>query len=355
MKAASLRLISPRNSLVTLIYLVVFTLFWVVPSSAQEIETKTISVSAIVKQVNRTGKLGFKRTVNLSFKSSGYLKELNVDEGDTFIRGQLLAELDTDELTAEKNASYARLLQAKREVKRILTLINKNLSSQQALDDAKTVVETTRARYKVAEYNLAKAKLYAPFNGVVLRRFSELGELQSSSQSTLQLAAIERNLVVRVALTAAEVSLMSLEQQVDISFGQYGVFIGTISKIPAIANQKSHLFTIEVLLTDLKSTQIAVGQLARLSTEIITDQLAYRLPIAALNSIDSQGRALIMLKESGSLVADSFKQQAFDIHSLSNNYIYLSAQEKSPPLTVITKGWQQLNLNGSQSLENKAK
>ncbi len=335
--------------------LLVFTLFWLMPATAQEIETNTIKASAIVKQVNRTGKLGFKRTINLSFKSSGYLKELYVDEGDTFIAGQLLAELDTVELIAKKNASYARLLQAKREVKRILTLINNNLSSQQALDDAKTNVDTSRANFKVAEYNLIKAKLYAPFNGVVLRRFSELGELQSPNQSTLQLAAIDKNLVVRVALIAEEVSLMKLQQQVEINIDKYGTFNGIISKIPAIANQQSHLFTIEVLLTDLKSTQIAVGQLANLTTQIMTDQLAYRLPIAALNRVDNQGRAVIMLKESDSMEVNSYKLQAFAIHSLSNNYIYLSAQENSPAITVVIKGWQQLNLTGSQSSENIVK
>lgn len=318
--------------------------FLVTPTYAQEFETKTINAEFMVNKINRTGKLTYKRTRNLSFKSSGYLDELTIDEGDSFTKGQVLAKLDTAELKAEKNASYARLLQAKREVNRINTLLSKKLSSQQALDDARTLVETTRASHKVAQYNLSKSLLIAPFDGVVLARFSELGELQSPNNSVLQIAAIDNNLVVRVALPAREVKAISLQQKIDINLSQFGDISGAVSKIPVIANQQSHLFTIEILLDDLKVTQVAVGQLVHISTEVTSDQLTYRLPIAALNSVDKQGRALIMLQEIGSSTLDKFSQQAFGIKRLSNDYIYLSAKPSAPPLTVITQGWQQLVL-----------
>ncbi len=322
--------------------------------SAQQIETKTIQAEAIVKKINRTGKLTFKRTVNLSFKTSGYLAELTVDEGDTFTKGQVLAKLDNEELVAEKNASYALLLQAKREVNRVNTLLKKNLSSQQALDEAKTLVETTRASHKVAEYNLAKAKLFAPFDGVVLARFTELGELQSPSQSALQLAAIDNNLVVRVALPAPEVNLVNLEQKIVVKLAQFGLVTGVVSRIPAIADRQSHLFTIDILLAELKATQVVVGQLAHISTKVTTDKFAYRLPIEALNSVDNQGRALVMLEDTNAAASDKFNQQAFEIKRLSNDYIYLSAQSSSLPLTVITRGWQQLALTQAKQ-ENETK
>ena len=318
------------------------------PVFAQQLETKTIKAEPIVKKINRTGKLTFKRTLNLSFKSSGYLEELNIDEGDSFIKGQLLAQLDSEELTAEKNASYARLLQAKREIKRINTLLSKKLSSQQALDDAKTLVETTRASYKIAQYNLVKAQLIAPFDGVVLSRYTELGELQNPNQSALKIAAVEHNLVVRVALTAAEVNLVKLQQRIDLNLTQYGLVTGTVSKVPAIADQQSHLFTIEVLLENLKVNQVVVGQLVHVLAEVMTDTFSYRLPLEALNSVDSQGKALVMVLDADSTETKSYRQQAFLIKQLSNEYIYLSAQPSSPPLTIVTRGWQHLAL-----IENK--
>jgi len=354
MKTLLFGLIPPRANHVLLLTLFFVGIFLTTSISAQQIETKTIKAEPIVKKINRSGKLTFKRTVNLSFKTNGYLEELTVDEGDSFTKGQVLAKLDNFELVAEKNASYALLLQAKREVNRVKTLLNKNLSSQQALDDAKTLVETTRANHKVAEYNLSKAKLIAPFDGVVITRFTELGELQSPSQSALQLAALENNLVVRVALPAGEVALVKLKQKIAVNLAQFGLVTGTVSKIPVISDQQSHLFTIEIQLAELKATQVVVGQLAHISTEVITNKLSYRLPIAALNSVDNQGRALVMLQGVNDTDPNNFSQHAFKINRLSNDYIYLSAQEHSQPLTVITRGWQQLALTKTKQ-ENEEK
>lgn len=351
MKPRLFGLLSSRIAPMLLISLFIVSTSLMTPVYGQAIETKTLKVEPIVKHINRTGKLAFKRTLNLSFKSSGYLEELNIDEGERFSKGQLLAQLDTAELIADKHSSYAHLLQAKRDVKRINTLLSKNLSSQQALDDAKTLLITTRASHKVALYNLAKAQLLAPFDGVVLNRFTELGELQNPNQSALQIAAIKNNLVVRVALTAAEVNLVTLKQNMKVNLAQFGVSSGTVSKIPAIADQKSHLFTIEVLLEDIAANQIIVGQLAHVITDITTDILAYRLPIEALNSVDSQGRALIMVLVSNSTEAEGYQQQAFVIKQLSNEYIYLSAKQSSLPLTIVTRGWQQLTLAKEPSVD----
>ncbi len=106
----------------TLLFLSSFLCFFSAASSAQNIVSEGYQLSQIAPEpytqvIKRSGKVNFKRTVKLSFKTAGFLTQLNVDEGDIFTEKQLLAALDTAELLAEKNATYARLLQAKRNVK----------------------------------------------------------------------------------------------------------------------------------------------------------------------------------------------------------------------------------------------
>ncbi|WP_343817361.1 efflux RND transporter periplasmic adaptor subunit [Colwellia asteriadis] len=317
-------------------------------SHAQSYKVNAIKAEPFIYEINRTGKLAFKRTLNLSFKTSGFLEELNVDEGDRFSAGQILAELDAFELIAEKNSTYASLLQAKQNVQRTELLLAKKLSSQQALDNAKTAVETTRARYKVAQYNLTKAQLIAPFNGVVLRRFTELGELQNPSQTALQLAALTDNLVARVTVTTNEIGMVTLNQKVNVNLTPYGKVTGFISKIPVIADQSSQLFTLEVLLPDIDATKVAVGQFVDVMINTKSEYYTYRLPIAALNSIDDEGNALITLinNDNQNESSPNHYTQAFKIIKLSNDYIYLAAQAGSLPLFVVTNGWQKL-LNDS--------
>lgn len=290
--------------------------------------------------IQRTGKVDFARVVNLSFKTAGFLTELNVDEGDIFEDKQLLAALDTSELQAEKNAAYARLLQAKRNIERVKTLMNKNLSSQRELDDALTAVETTRSSYRVAYYNLQKAQIFAPFKGVVVSRNTDLGELQSPGVGALQVATLSNNIIVRVALTAEEISLVHLNQQVKVHLAYSGLVDGKISKIPAIADSTSHLFTIEVSLEDTDFTKpLIVGQLARILIHSNSQDFVYRLPIAALNAVNEQGQALITIENNNVL-----QQHAYTIYKIDNNFLYLVAQQTSAALDVVIQGWNKLPL-----------
>ena len=290
--------------------------------------------------IKRTGKVDFSRVVNLSFKTAGFLTHLNVDEGDVFEENQMLAALDTSELKAEKNATYARLLQAKRNIERVKTLLKKNLSSQRDLDDALTAVETTRAAYRVAFYNLEKAQIFAPFNGVVVQRNTDLGELQSPGSRALQVAALSKNLVVSVSLTGEEISLVHLNQKVKVHLAYSGLVDGKISKIPAIADSRNHLFTIEVSLEETSFTKpLIVGQLARILIYAQGQDFVYRLPIKALNAVNEQGQALVTIEKD-----NKPEQHAFTIYKIDNDFLYLVAQENSTALDVITLGWNKLPL-----------
>lgn len=322
------------------IALILWLSFMTQPLLAQSYDTEVINAELYNNTIQRTGKLDYKRTLNLSFKSAGFLALLNVDEGQTFEKGQLLASLDISELQEEKNSYYAQLTQAKRDVKRINRLMDEKLASERDLDMAKTEVETIRAAYQVAYYNLEKAKIYAPFSGVVLARNTELGELQSPGQTALQVAKLDW--VVKVALTGREINQIRLGQVVKVSLNESGIIDATISKIPAIANSVDNLFTIEILLPKSENRMIA-GQLASINIAFESDKFVYRLPIAALVAVDDDGKAVVIAKSLGS---DEFKPHSFEVFQLDNDYIYLRANPNDEPLNIVTQGWQNYSSGG---------
>lgn len=308
--------------------------------SNESYQVTQVDAEPYIQVIKRTGKVNFRNTVNLSFKTAGFLTKLNVNEGDIFEKKELLAALDTSELTADINASYARLLQAKRNVERIQIMLAKKLSSQRELDDALTAVDTTRAAYRVTVYNLEKAQVFAPFSGVVVQRNTDLGELQSPGQIALQVAALEHNLIVSAALTSEEIGLVRLNQKVQVHIARFGIIEGVISKIPAISNSRSHLFTIEVLLPETNFTRpLIVGQIARILIHSQSLDFVYRLPIEALNAVNDKGEALIALYKNSEPL-----QRAFSIYKVDNEYLYLEATQSDLPLQVITQGWNKLPL-----------
>ncbi|GHE88895.1 efflux RND transporter periplasmic adaptor subunit [Thalassotalea profundi] len=318
------------------VFFVLFLSFISLSIMAQSYESQKITATPFQQAISKTGKLDFKRTLDLSFKATGYLKILNVDEGEYFEAGDILAALETTELTADKNAKYASLLNAKRNVGRISELIAQDLSSAQALDLAQTEVETTRAAYRSAFYNLEKAQIMAPFSGQVLKRYTEVGKLESPSQIALSIASLENNWIIKVALTEAEIALVTLKQPVNVRLNNAGNVNGVISKIPASADAETQLFNIEILLPDVtKEYRLIAGQLAQITINTTVDDYVFAVPIDALVEIDEQGNAILMTLNDTTLPIS----QAFPIYKLDNQYIYLSADSRLSEMTVITHGW----------------
>jgi len=332
--------------LITCFLITILPLFVNVVSANEKakasVDIISVSVQPYQSLIKRTGKLAFKRTLNLSFKSSGYLTGLTVDEGEYFTKGQVLARLDVAELIANKNSKYALLMQAKREVTRIKSLIAKNLSSAQQLDNAKTLLATHRAAYKVAYYNLEKAQIMAPFSGIVLTRYATLGELQVPGKNVLTVAANTNNWVVKVALTEAEIHQIQLKQKAQVNLYQTGLVEGIVIKIPAMADLQNNLFTIEVLLPQLdRSLGLIAGQPANVHLSTVAQQFVYPIPMAALIRVDQQGKAIIAVQ---SVKTKKIALQSFAIFKMDNKFIYLFASPNNAPLQLVKQGWQSMNI-----------
>ena len=177
---------------------------------------------------------------------------------------------------------------------------------------------------------------------MVLKRYAELGELQSPGKEVLKVAALENNLVVSVALTGEEISLVHLNQKVKVHLAYAGIVDGKISKIPAIADSNTHLFTIEVSLTDGKLTESMIaGQLAKILIHAQVKDFVYRLPIDALISVDDNGKAIILTQNDS---GNGFEHRYFDIHKIDNQFVYLSASSHETTLQVVVRGWQHIQV-----------
>lgn len=303
---------------------------------AQEYAQQSFSPEPLIDKVTRTGKLEFKRTTALSFKTSGYLRSLKIDEGQVFKSKTQLAALDISELIEQKNAAYSRLVEAKKTLKRAKRLLNDGVGSEEAVDNAETLVETTRSDFKIANYNLEKSTITAPFNGLVLTRHTELDELQSPGTPVLTVASLENNWVIRVQLTEKEVIQLKRRQQVDVQLRKIGSVSGIVSKIPAIADPVTNLYTIEISLPDVAIIEgMIAGQMAEVTFYFEQDSLVYRVPLGAISGVTLDGEAEFVTYNN-----NQYQTFSVPILSLDNQYAYLDAYEGNDNISLIVQGWQ---------------
>lgn len=127
-------------------------------------------------------------------RTNGYLKRWTVDIGAHVKAGQLLAEIDTPEVdqqlqqaradlaTAEANLHVAEVTAARFE-----SLLKTDSASRQEADNAagdyaakKAVVESARYNVKRLEDLRSFEKIYAPFDGVITARNTDVGALIDS-------------------------------------------------------------------------------------------------------------------------------------------------------------------------------
>ncbi len=129
--------------------------------------------------------------VRLSFRASGKIQKLYVDEGYLVKKGDIVARLDTDELEKAKNEAQAKVRQAQaqlqkteKDFQRIKELFDSNVTSQEKLDTAEAElqvacsnVDALEATLALAETRLGFAELKSPLDSFIIVKSAEEGEV----------------------------------------------------------------------------------------------------------------------------------------------------------------------------------
>ena len=110
-------------------------------------------------------------------RSTGVLEEIFVEEGDTVKKGQLLAQLDVEQLSLEVAQLSATSKKLKKELDRQKSMFKRKLTSSDALDRARFEYLAQDAQYKLSKLKLNYASIRAPINGMIIERHVKAGNL----------------------------------------------------------------------------------------------------------------------------------------------------------------------------------
>jgi len=262
----------------------------------------------LAKNVVATGKIQAITQVDVKSKASGIVKKLYVDYGQMVTKGQVLAELDKEEIQARVNQQRASLEAAeaaangavadlqrakvdaegpdvpmlKRAYDRARQMSKEGVISDAALDDAHKNYEMAVNKQKLAQANeaVAQAKvreaqaqvsqsrallaqtdeefrnstITAPIDGMVLSRNVEVGDAVSSilvlgSSATLVMTLGDiREVYVKGKVDESDIAKVYLGQEARIKVESYKdrTFGGKITKISPMGVEKDNVTTFEV-------------------------------------------------------------------------------------------------------------
>ena len=136
--------------------------------------------------------------VDLLPQVDGYVKEIHFCEGDLVKEGQLLYTLDDERYQAVANQRRADLAAAEAEQRRAVRYYERMQSADErgitqlerdnaeaAAESSKAAVLQAKANLVVAEYDLKKAKVYAPIAGQIGKTTAHVGDYVAPSKGPL--------------------------------------------------------------------------------------------------------------------------------------------------------------------------
>jgi len=276
----------------------------------RSVNSAVAEYGAVSEAVTLVGSLRAQEQVEVNPRVSGRVKTLLVDIGDRVLAGDLLAEIEDDELLQQLQQSEASLDVSRAMLEqRVLELRNQevNLERARGLQDSGLMsaeqFEQAQTRYDVAQaqVNLARAQqgqaeaghrelqirhgqmsIRAPMNGFIGRRWIDRGALVNSNTpivtivnlATLELvAAVPEREVTKVAIGATGIVY------VDALPGE--TFVGEVARISPLLDPQTRTAQVEVVVPNTDD-RLRAEMFARVELSLGSNREALRIPRQAL-------------------------------------------------------------------------
>lgn len=246
-------------------------------------------------------------------KAAGTLLQLHVAEGSRVRVGQVLGQVDLEELRqrlAERSASVesarAQLEQAQHQHRANEGLAAQSFIAPTALEVSKAALESSRAQWNAAKaqlegahLGLRDAALVAPISGIVAKRHALPGEKLTGEQQVLTIVDLSQ-LELAGLVGTHEVSQlapgMSARVQVE---GNNDWADARIVRIAPAAEPGTRSIGVSLALANPKE-RFHAGQFASAKVSLDDQQERLTVPIAALGN--AGGQDYVWLIEKGALV-----------------------------------------------------
>lgn len=271
-------------------------------SETNEAQPKDVKVStgqalaeSVPLTVTATGGLEADKSVMVSTRMMGWIRQVHVIEGQVVQKGDPLVSIDDSDLMAKKaqaeagiTEAEAVLANAERMAARFQRLYEEKSVSKQQLDDVLTGRDRAAAGVEMAKAGLREVKVHlsyldivAPVGGVVARKMCEEGNMANPGMPLITLESTDRMKVVAY-LGEKDISNVKAGDMVDVEITSLpgARFRLALDRVIQSANPGSRTYDIETYL-DNTDGRLKSGMFARVTVPVGTRQ-AVTVPAEAV-------------------------------------------------------------------------
>ena len=149
------------------------------------------TAETLTRQSRSVGTLTASDTVTVSPEIAGRIVGVSEAQGDKVAKGDVLAELDTSIYRAQVAEADSKTKLCRANAERTNNLMAKGAGTQKSVDEATSELGIAEAALNLAQTNLAKTKIVAPFGGALGMRMVSVGEYMTPGQAIFTLSRID--------------------------------------------------------------------------------------------------------------------------------------------------------------------
>ncbi len=278
------------------------------PEKAEEVRpvrVMTLASSDVALDAEFPGEVRARVESHLGFRVGGKIVARKVDIGNLVKRGQVLMQLDPQDLqlaqaqaVAGLRASESNRDLAKSELKRYQDLRDKNFVSQAVLDGKETAFRAAQATYeqavaqnKTQSNQTAYTTLVADADGVVTGVDVEVGQVVAAGNPVVRVAQLgEKEIVIGIPEDKVDTIRSVSDVKVRVWAQPNDLITGKIREISPIADPVTRTFAMKVSMPDAPA-DVRLGMTAYVRFAARTAVPQIRVPMTALFQ-DKNGSAV---------------------------------------------------------------
>jgi multidrug efflux system membrane fusion protein len=256
----------------------------------------TLASSDIDVNAEFSGEVRARVESRLGFRVGGKIVSRKVDAGTLVKKGQVLMQLDPQDLQLSQVQALAGLRAAetnrdlaKAELKRYQELRSKNFVSQAVLDAkdstykaAQANVDASQAAYRGQSNQAGYAALVSDVDGVVTAVDAEVGQVVQPGTPVVRVAkAGEKEIVIGLPEDKVESLRRVADVQVRLWADPKNLVAGKIREISPIADPATRTYTVKVSIPDsLAEAKLGMTAVVQFASKTATPQI--KVPLTAL-------------------------------------------------------------------------
>ena len=233
------------------------------------------------ESINSSGEIKATKSVKISPRKPGFIKTLNVEEGDIVKKDQVLGTLDDTEFKFKLKELKLINDKQKSEFLRREYLYNEGAISKENFEDFKTKYNTASAKLNDAKSEESFYLIKSPFSGTITSKYAEIGSyvapiasINSNTSAKNFIFELSEGIEIIAKVPESDIGRIKIGQEASVRIESYPSkkYIANIIKIAPRAIKDNNVTSFEVTLKFKEiSNNIKIGMTADLEFKVEND------------------------------------------------------------------------------------